>query len=203
MGQRFSPHRVDEDQEAGFSPRNWQDRREKSSPAVVAVGAGAASSGYRSGVNFGRAFRSTNRRLEKLGQTYLAIVNPAAGGGRSAKLLAPALERLQQAGIEVKVAATRSPGEATEIARDAYQRGGRNFIAVGGDGTSYEIVNGLFPPAIAEGPPTLAFLPLGTGNSFLRDFSDRGVEHAIESLIARKNRHCDVMMMRLRACEIY
>jgi YegS/Rv2252/BmrU family lipid kinase len=130
-------------------------------------------------------------------------VNPAAGGGRSAKLLAPALERLQQAGIEVKVLATRSPGEATEIARDAYQRGGRNFIAVGGDGTSYEIVNGLFPQAIAEGPPTLAFLPLGTGNSFLRDFSDRGVEHAIESLIARKNRPCDVMRLRHRSGEIY
>ena len=138
-----------------------------------------------------------------MGQTYLAIVNPAAGGGRSAKLLAPALERLQQAGIEVKVAETRSPGEATEIARDAYQRGGRNFIAVGGDGTSYEIVNGLFPQAIAEGPPTLAFLPLGTGNSFLRDFSDRGVEHAIESLIARKHRPCDVMRMRHRTGEIY
>lgn len=130
-------------------------------------------------------------------------MNPAAGGGRSAKLLAPALERLQQAGIEVKVAATRSPGEATEIARDAYQRGGRNFIAVGGDGTSYEIVNGLFPQAIAQGPPTLAFLPLGTGNSFLRDFSDRGVEHAIEALIARKNRPCDVMRMRHRSGEIY
>jgi diacylglycerol kinase (ATP) len=138
-----------------------------------------------------------------LGQKYLAIVNPAAGGGRSAKLLAPALERLKQAAIEVKVAATRSPGEATEIARDAYQRGERNFIAVGGDGTSYEIVNGLFPQALAEGPPTLGFLPLGTGNSFLRDFSDRGVEHAIESLIARKNRPCDVMRMRHRTGEIY
>jgi YegS/Rv2252/BmrU family lipid kinase len=138
-----------------------------------------------------------------LRQTYLAIVNPAAGGGRSAKLLAPALERLKQAGIEVKVATTRSPGEATEIAREAYRHGGRNFIAVGGDGTSYEIVNGLFPQAIAEGPPTLAFLPLGAGNSFLRDFSDRGVEHAIESLIARKNRPCDVMRMRHRTGEIY
>jgi YegS/Rv2252/BmrU family lipid kinase len=138
-----------------------------------------------------------------MGQTYLAIVNPAARGGRSAKLLAPALGRLQQAGIEVKVAATRSRGEATEIARDAYQRGGRNFIAVGGDGTAYEIVNGLFPQAIAEGPPTLAFLPLGAGNSFLRDFSDRGVEHAIESLIAGKTRPCDVMRMRHRTGEIY
>jgi diacylglycerol kinase family enzyme len=77
----------------------------------------------------------------------------------------------------------RLPGEATQIARQAYGRGVRRFIAVGGDGTSYEVVNGLYPEAIAGERPTLAFLPLGTGNSFLRDFSDRGVEHAIESMI--------------------
>jgi diacylglycerol kinase (ATP) len=76
-----------------------------------------------------------------LGQTYLAIVNPAAGGGRSRKLLGPALERLKAGGLEVKVAATRSAGQATEIAREAYGRGVRHFIAVGGDGTSYEVVN--------------------------------------------------------------
>ena len=105
--------------------------------------------------------------------------------------------------MDVKVAATRFRGEATVIARDAYQSGLRNFIGVGGDGTSYEIVNGLFPQAIGQGAPTLGFLPLGTGNSFLRDFSDRGVEHAIESLIARKSRPCDVLRMRHRTGEIY
>ena len=138
-----------------------------------------------------------------MGQTYLAIVNPAAGGGRSGKLLGPALKRLRDAGLEVKVAATQSPGQASKIARDAYGRGARNFIAVGGDGTSYEVVNGLFPEAIGKEPPTLAFLPLGTGNSFLRDFSDRGVEHAIESLISDRTSPCDVMRMRHRSGVIY
>jgi YegS/Rv2252/BmrU family lipid kinase len=130
-------------------------------------------------------------------------VNPAAGGGRSAKLLGPALKRLRDAGLEIKVATTRIPGQATEITRDAYGRGIRDFIAVGGDGTSYEVVNGLFPQAIGNEAPTLAFLPLGTGNSFLRDFSDRGVEHAIESLIANKSRACDVMRVRHRTGVIY
>lgn len=130
-------------------------------------------------------------------------MNPAAGGGRSAKLLGPALKRLREAGLDIKVATTRTPGQATEIARDAYSRGTRNFIAVGGDGTSYEVVNGLFPQAIGNEPPILAFLPLGTGNSFLRDFSDRGVVHAIESLIANKIRGCDVMRMRHRNGVIY
>jgi len=145
----------------------------------------------------------SHRGFKELGQTYLAIVNPAAGGGRSGKLLGPALKRLRDAGIEVKVATTHAPGQATEIARDAYTRGMRRFIAFGGDGTSYEIVNGLFPQAIGKEPPTLGFLPLGTGNSFLRDFSDRGVEYAIESLCAVQSRPVDVMRMRHRTGEIY
>jgi len=138
-----------------------------------------------------------------LGQNYFAIVNPAAGGGRSRKLLGPALERLRAGGIAVEAAETRGPGEATRIAHDAYQRGVRNFIAVGGDGTSYEVVNGLYPQALTGGRPTLAFLPLGTGNSFLRDFSDRSVDYALESLLAGRSRVCDVMRLRHRAGVIH
>jgi diacylglycerol kinase (ATP) len=130
-------------------------------------------------------------------------VNPAAGGGRSRKLLGPVLERLRNGGIEVKVAATRAPGQATKIAQEAYARGVRRFIAVGGDGTSYEVVNGLFPQALEGERPTLAFLPLGTGNSFLRDFSDRGVDYAIESLIANRSRACDVLRLRHTTGVVY
>jgi diacylglycerol kinase (ATP) len=130
-------------------------------------------------------------------------VNPAAGGGKTRKLLGPALERLRAGGIHVDTAETSSAGQATSIAREAYRRGIRNFIAVGGDGTSYEIVNGLFPEALTGGSPTLGFLPLGTGNSFLRDFSDRGVEHAIESLLADRIHACDVLRMRHRSGTIY
>jgi diacylglycerol kinase (ATP) len=131
-------------------------------------------------------------------ESFLAIVNPAAGGGRSAKMLGPALQRLRAGGVEVEVAQTSAPGQATQIAGQAYERGVRRFIAVGGDGTSYEVVNGLYPEAIAGGRPMLAFLPLGTGNSFLRDFSDRGVEHAIESILTRRSQSCDVLRLRHR-----
>ena len=133
-----------------------------------------------------------------MSQQYFAIVNPAAGGGRSRELLPSALDRLRAGGIQLEIAETRAPGQATALARQAYQRGIRRFIAVGGDGTSFEIVNGLYPlPAAAE-PPLLGFLPLGTGNSFLRDFSDRGVEYAIESFLAGRARACDVLRLRHR-----
>lgn len=138
-----------------------------------------------------------------MGKNYLAIVNPAAGGGKRGKLLGPALERLRAGGLQIDVAETHSPVHATTITREAYARGVRNFIAVGGDGTSYEIVNGLFPEASQGERPTLGFLPLGTGNSFLKDFSDRGVEHAIESLLADRSRACDVLRMRHRDGVVY
>ena len=45
-------------------------------------------------------------------------------------------------------------------------------------------------------PATLAFLPLGTGDSFLREFTDRGVEHAVEALLANRSQPCDVLRLR-------
>lgn len=134
---------------------------------------------------------------------FLAIVNPAAGGGRCDKLAPAALQRVREAGIELEVAHTNHPGEATRLARSAYARGTRNFLAVGGDGTSYETINGLFPEAQTGGRPTLGFLPLGTGNSFLRDFSSRGVEHTIEALKAGKRRTCDVIHLRHAGGELF
>jgi diacylglycerol kinase (ATP) len=129
-------------------------------------------------------------------ETFLAVVNPAAGGGRCRKLVGPALDRLRSGGISVEVAETSGAGHASQLARAAYAQGRTHFIAVGGDGTSYEIVNGLFPSDPSGPRPTLAFLPLGTGNSFLREFSDRGVEHAIEALLARRSQPCDVLRMQ-------
>ncbi|MGA2391422.1 MAG: diacylglycerol kinase family protein [Candidatus Sulfotelmatobacter sp.] len=136
-------------------------------------------------------------------QPYLGVVNPAAGGGRTRKMLGPALERLKAGGVAVEIVETRGAGDATRIAQEAFRAGKRKFIAVGGDGTSYELINGLFPQAEGEDPPTLGFLPLGTGNSFLRDFSDQGVEYAIESLIAGRSRSCDVLRLHHRAGVIH
>lgn len=133
-----------------------------------------------------------------MSQRFLAVVNRAAGGGRCGKLVDAALDRLRAGGLELELAETIRPGHATEIARQAYGSGWRNFLAVGGDGTSYEIVNGLFPGAEHGEPPVLGFLPLGTGNSFLRDFSERGLEHATRALLAGQRRSCDVLRLTHR-----
>ncbi len=134
---------------------------------------------------------------------FFAVVNPAAGGGRCGRLAATALEKLRTAGLELELAESRGPGHGSDLAREAYARGQRNFLAVGGDGTAYEIVNGLFPEATRGERPTLGFLPLGTGNSFLRDFSGRGLEHATEALLAGRRRACDVFRLGHRDGVLY
>lgn len=131
----------------------------------------------------------------------LAIVNPAAGGGRCGRLAPEALAALEAAGVRLRVVETHAPGDATRLARAAYAEGVRHFIAVGGDGTGFEIVNGLFPEALAAAPdarPTLGFLPLGTGNSFLRDFTSDGASYAKQALLSGLRRPCDVLCLHHR-----
>ena len=52
--------------------------------------------------------------------TFLAVVNPAAGGGRCRKLVGPTLDRLRAGGISLKMVETGAPGQATSLVRDAY-----------------------------------------------------------------------------------
>lgn len=138
-----------------------------------------------------------------MSEKFFAIVNPAAGSGRCGTLAPAALDRVRKIGIELEVATTTRPGEATALARAAYARGFRSFLAVGGDGTSFEIVNGVFPESETKGRAALGFLPLGTGNSFLRDFTTRGVDHTIEALREGRRRSCDVLRLRHADGDVY
>ncbi len=133
---------------------------------------------------------------------FLAVVNPAAGGGRCGKEYLAAVRRLEDAGLEIEVVTTSAPGEAAELVRAAWAKGQRRFLAVGGDGTGYELINGMFPAALEDGAdrPQLGFLPMGTGNSFLRDFmrpGDKdGAGHALAALVERRTRTVDVVRIQ-------
>ena len=134
---------------------------------------------------------------------FLAIVNPAAGGGRSAKLAGAELRRLKAKGLRVDAIASMAPGHAVQLAREAYDQGYRRFLAVGGDGTAHEIINGIFSREGATNRVELGFLPMGTGNSFLRDFTDKGAESSVEALFAGRKRRVDVLRLCHASGTIY
>jgi YegS/Rv2252/BmrU family lipid kinase len=136
-------------------------------------------------------------------EKFIAIVNPAAGGGRSAKLAGSELARLRERGLQIDVIASTGPGQAAELAREAYDQGYRKFLAVGGDGTAHEIINGIFAREQTAPRVELGFLPLGTGNSFLRDFANRGVDSSLDALQTGRKRPVDLLRLRHSSGTIY
>jgi diacylglycerol kinase family enzyme len=110
---------------------------------------------------------------------------------------------LREKGLHIDVIASTGPGHAVQLAREAYGQGYRKFLAVGGDGTAHEILNGVFARNPAPERISLGFLPLGTGNSFLRDFTDKGAEAALEALLANRARPVDLIRLTHAAGEIF
>lgn len=136
-------------------------------------------------------------------ERFIAIVNPAAGGGRSAKLAGPAFARLREQNVQVDVIASTGPGHAISLAREAYEQGYRHFLAVGGDGTAHEILNGVFARRKYVERVALGFLPLGTGNSFLRDFSKSGAGASLQAILENRKRPIDLLRLNHATGEVF
>ncbi len=124
------------------------------------------------------------------------IVNRAAGGGRGARLVAPLLDELASAMGPVSTRHTEAPGHATILAREAVEDGAEVVMAVGGDGTTFEVVNGLLQEAGDGGRPALGILPAGTGNSFVRDLGIDSASAAVRALRAGRTRWVDAVRLR-------
>ena len=128
-----------------------------------------------------------------MSDSIFTVINGAAGAGRCAKRAGAVMDRLREAGLLLEIEHTHYAGHASELVARAYDRGTRKFLAVGGDGTCFEVINGLFPRCKTNGLPQLGILPLGTGNSFLRDFGISDEEEAIRALLSGHTSRCDVV----------
>lgn len=99
------------------------------------------------------------------------IANPSAGGRRGG-VLDELTEALDARGLEHDVVQTRSRGHAGELARAAIDEGIRYVVAVGGDGTIHEVVNGMVDPEMGPVADDLVLgtVPAGSGTDFVRTF---------------------------------
>jgi len=94
------------------------------------------------------------------------IVNPKADKGRSAKLLPQITRTLKQLGIVFEARQTEAPRQAIEMARQAAASGSQRVVAVGGDGTCNEVVNGLLLAAGAGQNAIFGVIPTGSAQVF-------------------------------------
>jgi diacylglycerol kinase (ATP) len=100
----------------------------------------------------------------------LAVVaNPIAGRGNKERGWPQVKSVLDAAGFDYEVTLTEGPGHATQAARSAREAGRRFVIAVGGDGTVHEVVNGVMS-APDPGETILGVVPAGSGCDFGRTF---------------------------------
>lgn len=96
------------------------------------------------------------------------VINPLAGGRKAHRRLSTLPQLLRRLGIAHTLRQTQYAGHATEIAAEAQARGYSHFVSAGGDGTHHEVINGLMSSGVRSGIPTLALIPIGTGNDWAR-----------------------------------
>jgi diacylglycerol kinase (ATP) len=107
----------------------------------------------------------------------LLVVNPTSGGGATGRTFAAMKETIERALGPVDVAMTERSGHGIDLAREGAIAGAPLVIAVGGDGTLHEVVNGLMQ---AKGTAQLGVIAQGTGGDFRKTL---GLEHRLDKYL--------------------
>ena len=118
---------------------------------------------------------------------YFFIVNPVSGRGKGKVLGERLIDRLTKLNIDFEIHWTERPGHAIELAEQ-----GANthtvLVAVGGDGTMNEVLNGM-----AEKGAVLGLIPVGSGNDFARAVNiPFNFEQALEILLRGQKKQIDL-----------
>ncbi|MBN2168224.1 MAG: diacylglycerol kinase family lipid kinase [Actinobacteria bacterium] len=130
---------------------------------------------------------------------FMVIVNPEAGDGVPVKIWDELQRQLEKNGVAYDYAFTEAPGHAVKLAEKASFEGYRTVVAVGGDGTVYEVVNGLMAVS-AEKRPAMGVIPCGKGGDFCRTVQiPSDVEGSVSLLLSGERRTIDVGKMTYRS----
>jgi YegS/Rv2252/BmrU family lipid kinase len=119
-----------------------------------------------------------------MGRTVL-VVNPRSANGKTGRALPGLLERARTIlGEDLGVLVTQHPGHATALTVEALGAGADCVVAVGGDGTNNEVVNGFIRPDGTSRRPEarFSFVPMGTGGDLRRTF---GLDQDVDKALAR------------------
>jgi YegS/Rv2252/BmrU family lipid kinase len=122
------------------------------------------------------------------------VVNPRSQGGRLGKRWKDIADTIGRA-FPFEEAITEAPGDATRLTRDALRSGAERVVAMGGDGTINEVVNGFFDERGAPVAPEASFavIPFGTGGDFRRTVQlPTEIAGAAQVIAANRRRKIDV-----------
>lgn len=119
----------------------------------------------------------------------LFIVNPVAGHGNGKNLIRIINDYMASTGIEYAIKVSSKIGNVTELARWGCEQEYTDIIAVGGDGSLVEAVNGIR----LDYPVTLGLMPAGTGNDFARVLNlSKDYTACLDAIIRGETKSVDV-----------
>lgn len=119
------------------------------------------------------------------------IVNPNAGRKAGVSVAARVVTLLSDAGIDTVQLVSDEPGGTRRIAAGLDVGGWDGIVTVGGDGSLFEVINGLIERN-GSIPVPLGQVPVGTGNSFIRDLGIASPDDAVARIIAGATRRVDL-----------
>ena len=120
------------------------------------------------------------------------IVNPVAGAGTSIKHWPHIKNQLEKLGISYDVVFTERIGHGIELAREAASQHYQYLVAVGGDGTINEVVNGMLT-APQNGHTAIGVINTGSGSDFVRSLGiPRDADRACHHLLSANRLKVDV-----------
>ena len=128
-----------------------------------------------------------------IAKTLKLILNPYAGRWKAKAHLERVKAAFNRLGQTFDLTVTEAPGEGIVVAREAVEAGYQTVVAIGGDSTINEVVNGLMQAAGSEQAGTLGIIPLGTAN----DLADmlaipRDIDQACLKIVTQQTRVIDV-----------
>jgi len=131
----------------------------------------------------------------------VVVVNPRSQGGKLGKRWKDIADTIGRA-FPFEEAITQAPGDATRLTREALRGGAERVVAIGGDGTINEVVNGFFDDAGVPIAPEAGFavIPFGTGGDFRRSVQlPTELPDAAAVIAANHRRKIDVGRLEFRA----
>ena len=136
---------------------------------------------------------------------WLVVVNVFAASRKAGSVWKKAAAMLEEANVPYKAMFTGGPDNAIAISRKSCARGYRRFIAVGGDGTVHDVLNGIaeyvysgVDPDVAISDFTLGVLPVGSGNDWVKSTGvPQDVKSAVDVIAAGHTGFQDVVRVEV------
>ncbi|MFW6230364.1 MAG: diacylglycerol/lipid kinase family protein [Halanaerobium sp.] len=129
-----------------------------------------------------------------MSKKIIAVINPSAGGGKTASFWPEKSKYLKREFSNFDEVYTKAAGDAVKISNNAVLEGYDFIIAVGGDGTVNEIINGMLSSETEKIESKLIVYPLGTGSDFGRSLNlPTDIEKFIELIKRERSREIKVI----------